>query len=60
MIRALKETNSLEQTLSEYAEIAQNLDLGMAVGENDNETTEHYAEINVASRLKALEAAENN
>ena len=59
----LKEAGQLNQTLAEYAEIAQNLDVGEAVGDEDHEIAEHYAEINVASRssrLKTLKVAESS
>jgi len=59
----LKEAGQLNQTLVEYAEIAQNLDLGEAVGHEDREISEHYAEINIASRssrLKTLKVAESS
>ena len=59
----LKQAERLDQTLMEYAEIAQHLDLGKAVRDEDHEIIEHYAKINVASRssrLKTFTVAESS
>jgi len=59
----LKEATRSDQMLTEYAEIAQHLDLGKAVGDKDHEMRAHYAEIQVASRasrLKTLKVAERS